>query len=135
MTVQKRPARACSDWRERHRDVLDALVMQRARKMMMIDDVVARFWTEHDRDHVLAEKFSALFGAISRQRLRLASTSRMPTVIWVGRRSAMATVVSMGSRTMLRSSSKQSLRHIGTIANTKSRRTGLAWAAMKRPHK
>jgi hypothetical protein len=30
----------------------------------------------------------------------LAATSRMPTVIWVGRRSAMVTVVSTGSRTM-----------------------------------
>src|SRR5262249_36364894 len=28
---------------------------------MMIHHVVARFWTQHDRDHVFAEKFSTLF--------------------------------------------------------------------------
>jgi hypothetical protein len=47
---------------ERHRHVLDALVMERTRKMMMIDHIVARFWAEHGWNHVLAEKFSALFG-------------------------------------------------------------------------
>src|SRR6266516_4629180 len=47
---------------ERHCHVLDALVMEGARKMMMIDHIVARFWTEHGRNHVLAKEFSALFG-------------------------------------------------------------------------
>src|SRR6202521_3968959 len=44
---------------------------------------------------------SAPFLPSSRQRLRLALTSRIPTVIWVGRRSAMGTGWTTGSRTVV----------------------------------
>src|SRR6202790_1676845 len=51
----------------------------------------------------LPRNFPPFFSPVSRQRLRLALTSRMPTVIWVGRRSGMATVVSIGARTIFSS--------------------------------
>src|SRR6516164_2585302 len=58
----------------------------------------------------LPRNWAPFLAAISRQRWRLAATSRMPTVICVGRRSLMATVVRVGSRTILRSSSKGLIR-------------------------
>src|SRR4249920_1565849 len=45
--------------------------------------------------------FPPFLPLVSRQRLRFASTSRMPTVIWVGRKSIIATVVKTGSRTVI----------------------------------
>jgi hypothetical protein len=45
-------------------DVLDSLLMQRARQMMMIDHIVAILRPKHDRDHVLAEELGAFLGAL-----------------------------------------------------------------------
>ncbi len=91
MIVEHAPERVVFDHGEigDHGDqnVLDALVVKRARQMMMIDDVVALVRPEHHRDHVLAEKLALLLLrlVLSRQRLRFSLTSRIPTVIWVGR--------------------------------------------------
>ena len=83
--------------------VLDVLVMQRTGQVVMIDDIVPQLRAEDHRDHVLAEKLALL--RISRQRLRFSRTSRMPTVIWVGRRSATVIGVTTGSRTVMVGSS------------------------------
>ena len=67
-------------------NILDALIVQRARQMMVIDHVVVLVRPEHDRDHVLAESSARFLADLcSRQRLRFSFTSRIPTVIWVGR--------------------------------------------------
>ena len=42
--------------------MLHALVMQRARQMMMVHHIVMLVRAEHDRNHVLAEKYGAPFG-------------------------------------------------------------------------
>ena len=44
---------------DRDQDMLDALIMQCTRQMMMVDDVMVLVRPEHDRDHVLAEQFGA----------------------------------------------------------------------------
>src|ERR1700751_75874 len=58
----------------------------------------------------LPRNWAPFLAAISRQRWRLDATSRMPTVICVGRRSLMGKVGRMGSRTIWRSS-KRVIRH------------------------
>jgi hypothetical protein len=37
--------------------ILDTLIMQRACKMMMVNDVMPALWTEDHGDHMFAEKF------------------------------------------------------------------------------
>ena len=65
---------------------------------MVVDHVAPALRPEHDRDHVGAEEFPAFLAAgLAPSALRLSSTSRMPTVIWVGRKSIIATVVKTGS--------------------------------------
>ena len=70
-------------------NVLHAFIVQRARQMMMVDHVVVLVRSQHHRDHVLAEKLALLLLRVllqySRKRLRFSLTSRIPTVIWVGR--------------------------------------------------
>jgi len=52
----------------------------------MVDHVVMLVGSENHRDHVLAEQLRLLLlDLCSRQRLRFSLTSRIPTVIWVGR--------------------------------------------------
>lgn len=55
----------------------------------------------HGRGDDRKRNFSSFFEPFSRQLLRLASTSRMPTVICVGRNSSMLTGLSVGSRTVI----------------------------------
>ena len=63
LVVHHGPERVALDHGEiadnRDQDVLDTLVMQRTRQMMMVDDVMVLVRPEHDRDHVLAEQLGA----------------------------------------------------------------------------
>ena len=60
-------------------NVLHALVVQRARQMMMIDHVVSLVRSVNHRDHVLAEQLRLLLRRLcSRQRLRFSFTSLIP---------------------------------------------------------
>ena len=74
--------------------LLDTLVMQCTCKVMVINDVMPALWQPGSwGSYVCQETLHPSFCVSSRQRLRLALTSRMPTVICVGRRSNMATVL------------------------------------------
>jgi hypothetical protein len=44
---------------DRDQDMLDALIMQCTRQMMVVDDVMVFVRPKHDRDHVLAEQLGA----------------------------------------------------------------------------
>ena len=66
--------------------------------MMVVDDVVAFFRTQHDRYHVMADERADLLRFLLSQAFAFSSTSRMPTVIWVGRRLSIETGYRTGSR-------------------------------------
>src|ERR1700691_3971850 len=70
--------------------------------------------------------FSPFLIGVSRQRLRFVKTSRMPTVIWVGRRSATSIVVRMGSRTIFPLLKQMARATIPAEAGRKSKPPGAA---------